>query len=124
MSILIGHRMEVIFALAACLVALLIWRSLKKLHRDDNVQFDLRDLLMENGKVSKAACVMMGAFAATTWFFLYYAVTGRMTEGYFGLYGGFWITPVVARLIVQAKDGVASPAVVTTETKTTLSTSP
>jgi hypothetical protein len=46
---------------------------------------------MENGRASKGAVIMLGAFAATTWFFVYYALTGRMTEGYFGLYSAAWI---------------------------------
>ena len=88
-------QLAAIFALLAALLVLIAWRSLRKMHSDPAVNFDLRDLLMENGRVSKAAAVMMGSFAATTWFFVYYALNGKMTEGYLGLYVAAWIAPVV-----------------------------
>ena len=56
---------------------------------------------MENGRASKGAVVLMGSFIATTWFFVYYALVGKMTEGYFGLYAAAWIAPVVARIITN-----------------------
>ena len=118
MTFVLTHRMAVVFALAAFVLLLLIWRSLAKMHADESVNFDLRDLLMENGRVSKAACVMMGAFAVTTWQFVYYTLNGKLTEGYLGIYVAAWIAPVVARLISN-NDG-NSGATVTTETKTTL----
>lgn len=114
---LIGHRMEVLFALGAIGMAFLIWRSLNKLHQNSAIEFDLRDLLMENGRVSKAACVMLGAFAATTWQFIYYTLNGKLTEGYLGIYVAAWIAPVVARLISRSESGSAT---VTTTTETTL----
>lgn len=117
------YRFEAAFSLVAVLLALLIWRSLRKMHDAPDVTFDLRDLIMENGRVSKAACVMMGAFASTTWFFIYYTLAGKMTEGYFALYGGFWITPVVARIIKQNGDAsTPSKVTATTTTETTLET--
>lgn len=116
----VGHRMEVIFALAASVIALMIWRSLRTLHSAADVNFDLRDLLMENGRVSKAACVMMGAFAATTWHFIYYSLNGKMTEGYAVIYVGAWITPVVARLITRGEGGAPTTVTATTETTTTI----
>lgn len=107
-----------IAAVVALLVVFIVLRSLRKLHQDRNVDFDLRDLLMENGRVSKAAAVMMGSFAATTWFFIYYALNGKMTEGYFGLYIGAWIAPVVARLVSNGATNGGSVKV-TTETTVT-----
>lgn len=108
--------------IVALLVALAVMVSLRRMHNDPSSTFDLRDLLMENGRVSKAAAVMMGSFAATTWFFVYYAITGRMTEGYFALYTAAWIAPVVARLIKSngsAQQQEAPPALTVTATATT-----
>jgi hypothetical protein len=92
----------VVFGLFAILVVLLIGRTLSRWNAAPDNDFELRDLFMENGRASKGAVVLMGAFAATTWFFMYYTLTGRMTEGYFGLYAGAWIAPVVARMITSA----------------------
>ncbi len=113
------HRMEVIFALGALAAAGFIWRSLRRMHDATDINFNLRDLLMENDRVSKAACVMMGAFAATTWQFIYYTLNGKLTEGYLGIYVAAWIAPVVARLIAKPESGATQ---VTTETTTTLTT--
>ena len=108
----------IIFALVVVLAALLIWRTLRTLHTQDNA-YNLQDLLMENGKASRLAHVMMGSFAATTWFFIYYALAGKMTEGYFGLYAAAWITPIVARFI---GGNIATPAAIVTTTETVTTT--
>ena len=92
----------VVFALLIVLAILLIWRSLRKMNADSANPYDWHDLLMENGRASKAAHVMMGAFAVTTWAFVYMTLTGRMTEGMYGLYSAAWIAPVVARLFSGA----------------------
>lgn len=94
---------ELAFGLVACIVALVIVVSLRRWSRDEENPFDVRDLVMENGRASKGAVVLMGSFAATTWFFIYYSLTGRMTEGYFGLYSAAWIAPVVARMLTSTK---------------------
>lgn len=90
-----------LFALLVVLVLLLLWR----LHRDPAVSFNLLDLLLENGRVSKAACVMMGAFGVTTWQMVYFTLENRMTEGFLGIYVGAWIAPVVTRLVVNGAPG-------------------
>ena len=107
-----------VFALLVVLAALLIWRSLKKFNDAKN-DYDFHDLLMEGGRASKAAHVMMGAFAATTWMFVYYTLLGKMTEGYFGLYAAAWIAPVVARLF---SGSAASSGTTTTTTLGTVTT--
>lgn len=91
------HR--IIFGLLIVLILLGALRLFQKWNADDGIPFQAMDLFMENGRASKGAVILMGAFAATTWFFVYYALTGRMTETFFGLYAGAWITPTVARLI-------------------------
>lgn len=103
--------------LVALLVLLAILVSLRRAHNDPTSTFDLRDLLMENGRVSKAAAVMMGSFAATTWAFIYLTLAGKLTEGLFGLYAATWIAPVISRLIKsngQAQQPEALPAVTVT----------
>lgn len=109
---------KVAFALLAILASLFIWRSLKKMHASRDVDFDLRDLLMENGKASKASCVLMGAFAVTTWQFIYYTLNGKLTEGYLGIYVAAWIAPVVARLITRSESSSSGPVTATTTTTT------
>jgi hypothetical protein len=86
-----------VFAALAVLLVLIIVRTLRKWNASEN-SFDIVDMFIENGRASKGAVVLMGAFVATTWFFVYYSLLGKMTEGYFGLYAAAWIAPVVARM--------------------------
>lgn len=106
--------------IVALVVALLIMVSLRRMHNDPSSTFDLRDLLMENNRVSKAAAVMMGSFAATTWAFVYLTLSGKLTEGLFGLYAATWIAPVISRLIKangSAQQPEAQALTVTTTAK-------
>lgn len=88
--------MRVILMMAVLAVGI----SLFHFHRSGRwQQFCLLDLLMENGRISKFSCILMGAFLMTTWVIVYLAAAGKLTEGYFGLYIGAWITPSVAKLL-------------------------
>ena len=116
-------HMLIVFGLLAVLVILSIWRVFRRWSASDETAFSLSDLFMENGKASKGAVVLIGAFASTTWMFIYYTLLGKMTEGYFGLYSAAWIAPVVAKMIAigpaaSSPTVTTSTASVTTETKT------
>jgi hypothetical protein len=95
------HAPSIIFGLVAVAIALLIVLALLRWSRASGDSFHVRDLFMENGRASKGAIVLLGSFAATTWFFVFYTLTGRMTEGYFALYAGAWIAPAVTRMITN-----------------------
>lgn len=71
-----------------------IWHQ----QRDPGSRFDLLDLVMESGRLSKAAVVMMGSFVVTTWMMFDLTIQGKMTETYFLQYGGLWIVPVIAKI--------------------------
>jgi hypothetical protein len=86
------------------LLVALIARSLNRRDKDGHSKINLEDLLLgDDGRLSKAAIVLLGSFAMTTWLMVYLALTGKMTEGYFAIYGGLWISPVLARLIFGDK---------------------
>ena len=97
--------MLAVLAILAGLLAFGFWTA----QRSDN-DFDILDLVMEDGKLSRVSCVLMGAFTVTTWMMVNLTLTGRMTEGYFTAYGGMWIAPLIVRLI-KGKDVSAPPAV-------------
>ena len=82
-------------------VIALIVVVLVKRDRSTTSAINLEDLLLgEDGKLSKAASVMMGAFAMTTWLMVYLALNAKMTEGYLAIYVGAWIAPTVTRLVI------------------------
>lgn len=101
--------MTAVFGLVALVVILIIMRSMKKWNADNSNSFNIIDLLMENQRASKGAMIMMGAFGATTWFFIYYTLAGKMTEGYFGLYSAAWIAPVVVRMLTNQNQPPTPP---------------
>ena len=82
--------------IALGLFVLLIAISLYRMNRD-NDQFNLVDLLMENGRVSKISFIVMGSFGTHTWIMLYLTVHGAMSEGYMTIYLG-WGIPLVAKM--------------------------
>lgn len=89
-----------ILLLLAVFVIIALWAV--KLHFDNNTNFDLLDLFMENGRISKAATVMMLSFILTSWMMVYLTLHSKITEGYMGMYAAAWIAPVVVRLITNS----------------------
>lgn len=84
--------------LLAAIVVLITW-SFYRLHRDPNTDFNVLDLLMENGRVSKISCAFLAAFGITSWIMVKLTLDGKMTEGYLGLYGSMWVGPLIARVV-------------------------
>ncbi len=92
-----NSHIVLIAVLAIALLVVLF--SLLRRDRNAHSAIDLEDLLIgEDGKVSKAACVMLGSFLMTTWVIVYLTYTGKLTEGYFTAYLATWVAPTVARL--------------------------
>ena len=81
---------------ALCCIGIL-W-SLYRAHKRPDVDFNFLDLLMENGKVSKISCLVMGSFGLHSWIMLDLETHGRMTEGYLTIYGATWVSPLLIRL--------------------------
>jgi len=91
---------KTILVLVLAIGVLLIARALRRSDRSVTSRIDLEDLLLgDDGRVSKAAAVMFGAFGLSTWVIVNLTVTGHLTEGYFTAYLGAWVAPTVARLI-------------------------
>ncbi len=113
------QQFKLVMALALVLVSLLIWRSLSKRDRSAHSSLNFDDLLLgDDGRMSKGAFVMLGAFATTTWMMIYLTLTEKITEGYYGIYSAAWIAPTVARLIAGPKSEVTSDTSTTTSSST------
>jgi hypothetical protein len=99
------NETKILMIAALILVITAIIYVLIKRDRSIASHINLEDLLLgEDGKLSKAAAVMMGAFAMTTWLMVYLTLGNKMTEGYLAIYVGAWIAPTVARLIVGKQE--------------------
>lgn len=103
---------------ALIIVALGMLWTLYRAHKNPLLTFDMFDLIMENGRVSKYAFAFMLTLGATTWIMIRLVIDGKMTEGYFGLYGALWITPLVAKMF-NAQPSTLTETSVTTSTKVT-----
>jgi hypothetical protein len=104
-----NRTIVLMITLALLLIALIV--SLVRRDRCTDSRINLDDLLLgEDGRLSKAAAVMMGAFALTSWLIVYLALTGRLTEGYFTAYLGAWVAPTVTALIVRRPSSSTPPA--------------
>ena len=109
------HPMQLVLLFGVGILAYSLWR----IQRDPNVQFNLFDLLMENGRVSKIACTFMASFALSAWIMVKLTLDGKMSEGYIGIFGSMWVAPLIARVIFGKTNGATSTATTTTATTTT-----
>lgn len=115
-----GWQLKTVMALLLALIALLMWRGLVRRNHASASQINLDDLLLgDDGKMSKAAVVMLGAFGVTTWMMVFLTLQGKMTEGYLGIYVAAWIAPTVTRLVTnRPPDMTPAPEVRTVATAT------
>ena len=82
----------------------LAW-SFYRAQKNQNFSFDLFDLVMENGKLSKTSVAFMATLIVTSWVMLRLTLDGKLSDGIFMGYGAVWITPLVAKLFsVPPKD--------------------
>lgn len=78
--------------------------SLYLAHRNPENNINIFDLFLHNGRLDKLAVVFLAAFGMTTWLMVDLQLSGKMTEGYLGLYGTMWIGPLFAKLILNKPD--------------------
>ena len=112
--------MLVILASVAVIVILLLWRA----QRDQMKAFNVFDLIMENGRVSKIAFSYMVVLAVTTWTEVYLTIQGKMTEGLFLAYGAMWVAPLVAKIVFNKTEPPSNTTVTTVTQQTTEVTPP
>lgn len=86
---------------ALLIVALVIAWSVYRAHTRKDSGFDafnVLDLLMEGGRVSRLACAFMVTLVVTSWIMVRLTLDAKMTEGYIIGYGGMWVAPIIAKL--------------------------
>lgn len=87
---------NILYAVLA-VAALLVILSFYRLNRDCE-QFNLLDLLLENGRVSRIAFAFMLTLFVTSWIIIKLTIDGKMSEGYLVSYGGLWIAPILTKM--------------------------
>jgi hypothetical protein len=110
----LGGR-HVMYAILACVTLLIMW-TLERRNKNAASTFSFDDLLTDNGKTSKPAAVMFGAFALSVWLMVFLAVNDKMTEGYFGAFLAAWVAPSVAKIIKGDPPGTVTSVISTSTT--------
>ena len=107
-----GRLYDAAFAIVMLLV---VW-SFYRAQRDPANNFNLFDLIMENGRVSRIGFAYLVGLLVTSWVLVRVAQNeARNLDVVFSAYLAAWVAPIVAKLF--------SPPTVTTSTQTTSSTS-
>lgn len=110
----------VLYALLAMIAAAIVV-SFYRYNKDPSIpSFNIVDLLMENGRLSRLALAFDAAVVVTAWIMLKLVVDGKMTEGYLGIYGSFWVAPILAKMFSTNTTTATSTTTVSieaTETK-------
>lgn len=88
----------IILAAFVVVVAVSLWRF----QRDPDNKFDILDLLIENNRVSRLAFGFCVTLVVTSWLMLKLAIDGKLTEGYLGIYGALWVTPIVTKMFATS----------------------
>ncbi len=101
---------------AFAIVLLLIVWSFYRAQRDPANSFNLFDLILENGRVSRIGFAFLVALLVTSWVLIKMANNSqRDLDVVFSAYLAAWVAPIVAKLF--------SPPQTTTSTQTSTSTS-
>lgn len=61
--------------------------------------FNLLDLLMEKGHISKIAVAYLTTLFTSSWYIVHEAIEKQLTDTAFGAYLAAWVIPIVARII-------------------------
>ncbi len=80
-----------------CFTSFILWCW----NRDPENALDLKDLLMENGKLSRLAVTWVGSFMVMSFGFVHMMIHGTITDTYAGLYAGTWAIPIVTKLFAN-----------------------
>lgn len=96
---MVKHIPDIMAGLVLLIVIFSFWR----MHRNPENQFNIFDLIMEGGRVSRIACVFIASFLVASWIIVRLTLDGKMTDAYLLWYGGVFVAPVVAKLFGQPK---------------------
>jgi hypothetical protein len=100
----IGNRtlMGLLLGVAAAVLVIAICRA----NRNKDNNFEIVDVLMENGKASKWSVILFGSWVVHSWVLVSWVMNGAATLADLTVYGTTWVAPLVAKMfIAPPKDG-------------------
>jgi hypothetical protein len=90
------HIAYVLLAIMVLVAAVSIYRY----EKNPSNNFNLVDLLLEDGRLSKWSLIIMLAFAIHSWALVVWVLRFSASTQDFLAYGGVWITPLIAKMFV------------------------
>ena len=108
----------VMYALLA-VIAIGVAVSFYRYQKNPVNTFNILDLLMENGRVSRLAAAFMMTLVVTSWVMIKLAVDGKMTEGYMIAFGGMWIAPIISKMFATNTTSASTTTTVSIEASET-----
>lgn len=102
------------------LVALLLVWSFWKAQKDKSNVFNLFDLVMDNGRLSRSGTAFMAVLCITSWAFVRAVLDGKMTEGYFTSFGAMWVAPLIAKMFSTPPPSGTTMTDISSRTTTTI----
>lgn len=111
--------MNITDAVLGIFMLLITW-SFYLAQKDPNISFNLFDLIMENGRVSRIGFAFIVALLVTSWVLIRVARDGKMTDLLYAAYGAMWVAPIVAKLFSPAPPAGTTTTVEAGPTKTTV----
>lgn len=91
-------RYPTILEAIGMVVVLIIILSLYRAHKNPSIEINFFDLLVQNGRIDRIACVTMGTWFALTYVFIGIYMDGKMTEGLYTAFGGLCFAPLIAKM--------------------------
>ena len=108
----------VLYTLLAVIVAGVAVSFYRYQKNPDNT-FNILDLMMENGRVSRLAVAFLLTLVVTSWVMIKLTVDGKMTEGYLMAFGGMWIAPIISKMFATNNTSATTTTSVSIEATAT-----
>jgi hypothetical protein len=95
----LGNRtvMGILLILAAAALVIAICRA----NRNTTNDFQIVDVLMENGKASKWSVILFGSWMVHSWVLVSWVMNGAATLADLTVYGTTWVAPLVAKMFIN-----------------------
>lgn len=98
------NKMQVGMGMLLTMVVIFLLLLLWVWHRSSHNRVDLKDLVCREGRLDEKKFTRFGAWIVSTWGFVYMVLDAKLTEWYFVIYMGVWVTNALLDKYLTAKN--------------------
>jgi hypothetical protein len=95
--------------IVALVVILIVLVSFWKMHVTKGNDFNVFDLIMEGGRISRIGTTFLAAFFVCSWVIVRLTLDGKMTDAYLLWYGGVFVAPILVKFFGLPKETSSKP---------------